>query len=154
MRKTAALLFSCFFAVACASPMAPQLPIPPAESAFLDTLQQRTFNFFWERANPANGLIPDRWPTPSFSSVAAVGFGLATYPVGIERGWITRAQGAQRTLTTLRFIWQAPQGSQPSGVIGHQGLFYHFLDMNTGHRFERVELSTIDTGLLMAGVLF
>ena len=149
------ILLAAMFATACGSPAAtPQTPIPPADAAFLDTLQERTFRFFWERANPANGLIPDRWPTPSFSSVAAVGFGIATYPVGIERGWITRAQGVDRTLTTLRFFWTAPQGSQPSGIAGHNGLFYHFLDMNTGHRFERVELSTIDTGLLMAGVLF
>lgn len=154
MRKTSVWLLITGLSGACGSPTAPQPPIPAADRAFLDTLQQRTFNFFWERANPANGLVPDRWPTPSFSSVAAVGFGLAAYPVGIERGWITRAQGAERTLITLRFLWNAPQGAQPSGVTGHQGLFYHFLDMNTGHRFERVELSTIDTGLLMAGVLF
>jgi hypothetical protein len=141
---------------ACGSPVAPlqPQPIPPAELAFLDTLQQRTFQFFWERANPANGLVPDRWPTPSFSSVAAVGFALPAYAVGIERGWITRAQGTDRVLMTLRFLAAAPQGPQPSGVSGHNGLFYHFLDMQTGLRFERVELSTIDTGLLMAGVLF
>jgi hypothetical protein len=139
---------------ACGSPVAPTQPIPPADRAFLDTLQHRTFQFFWERANPANGLVPDRWPTPSFSSVAAIGFGLPAYAVGIERGWITRAQGTERVLTTLRFLTAAPQGPQPSGVAGHNGLFYHFLDMQTGMRFERVELSTIDTGLLMAGVLF
>ena len=157
MRKTSQMLFGAIALVitACQSPVAPvQHPIPVADRAFADTLQERSFRFFWERANPSNGLIPDRWPSPSFSSVAAVGFGLATYPVGIERGWITRTQGADRVLTTLRFLWTAPQGAQASGVIGHNGLFYHFLDMNTGHRFERVELSTIDTGLLMAGVLF
>jgi hypothetical protein len=153
-RFGAASLFLILIATACGSPAAPDSPVPAADQAFLDTLQERTFRFFWERANPANGLVPDRWPTPSFSSVAAVGFGLAAYPVGIERGWITRVQGAERTLTTLRFLWQAPQGAQPSGIIGHQGFFYHFLDMNTGHRFERVELSSIDTGLLLAGALF
>jgi hypothetical protein len=121
---------------------------------FLEELQRRTFNFFWERTNPANGLVPDRWPTPSFASVAAVGFGLTSYPVGIERGYISRAEGAERVLTTLRFLWRAPQGSAPSGMSGHHGFFYHFLDMESGHRFERVELSSIDTALLMAGVLF
>ncbi len=155
MRARAFLFVLSIYAVACSSPVSPvQSPVPAHELAFLDTLQERTFDFFWERANPANGLVPDRWPTPSFSSVAAIGFGLAAYPVGIERGFITRAEGVQRTLTTLRFLWTSPQGPQPAGVIGHNGLFYHFLDMNTGHRFERVELSTIDTGLLMAGVLF
>ncbi|HEX6135886.1 MAG TPA: glucoamylase family protein [Longimicrobiales bacterium] len=128
--------------------------ITPADESFLDELQQRTFRFFWERANPSNGLVPDRWPTQSFSSVAAVGFGLPSYAVGIERGWITREQGADRVLTTLRFLVSAPQGPESSGRTGHQGLFYHFLDMQTGLRFETVELSTIDTALLMAGVLF
>ena len=128
-------------------------PSPRAQEAFLDTLQERTFRWFWDTTNPRNGLVPDRWPTPSFSSVAAVGFGLTSYPVGVERGWITRDQAAERTLTTLRFFWEAPQGPQVSGVTGHRGFFYHFLDMETGHRFQQVELSTIDTGLLMLGVL-
>ena len=155
MSCRSAILLVMLIASACTSPASvPRNPIAPEDEAFLDTLQERTFRFFWERANPANGLIPDRWPTPSFSSVAAVGFGLAAYPVGIERGWITRSEGVERTLTTLRFFWTAPQGPEPAGVAGHNGLFYHFLDMESGRRFERVELSTIDTGLLMAGVLF
>ncbi len=56
-------------------------------------------------------------------------------------------------LATLRFLWRAPQGPQPAGVSGHRGFFYHFLDMETGRRFGRVELSTIDTALLLAGAL-
>src|SRR6185436_17609454 len=51
-------------------------PITPRERAFLDTLSQRTFAFFWERSDPSTGLTPDRWPTLSFSSVAAIGFAL------------------------------------------------------------------------------
>ena len=141
----------------CASPP-PAGPPAPARAgdgteAFLDTLQQRTFGFFWELEDPNTHLIPDRWPTKSFSSVAAVGFGLASYPVGVERGYVSRAQAAQRTLATLRFFWTAPQGPEPAGVTGHKGFFYHFLDMETGRRFERVELSTIDTALLLGGIL-
>jgi len=83
-----------------------------------------------------------------------VGFGLTAYPIGAERGYVTRDEARRRVLDTLRFLANAPQGPQPRGVIGHKGLFYHFLDMGTGHRFEQVELSTIDTALLMAGVLF
>ncbi|HEX6816020.1 MAG TPA: hypothetical protein VF102_10130, partial [Gemmatimonadaceae bacterium] len=65
--------------VACAtrpptSALAP--PLSPATAAFLDTVQHRTFNYFWETANPSNGLVPDRYPTPTFSSIAAVGFAL------------------------------------------------------------------------------
>ena len=125
-----------------------------ADQALLDSVQRRTFDFFWERTNASNGLTPDRWPTRSFSSVAAVGFALTAYPVGVERGWITREQAVERTLTTLRFFWNAPQGPAARGMTGHKGFFYHFLDMNTGERFETVELSTIDTSLLLAGVLF
>jgi hypothetical protein len=128
-------------------------PSPRAQEAFLDTLQERTFRWFWDTTNPRNGLVPDRWPTPSFSSVASVGFGLTAYAVGVERGWVSRSEAVDRTLTALRFFWNAPQGPAASGTTGHNGFFYHFLDMNTGHRFERVELSTIDTGLLMMGVL-
>ncbi|HEX6631373.1 MAG TPA: glucoamylase family protein [Gemmatimonadaceae bacterium] len=125
----------------------------PAAVAFLDTLQRRTFDWFWETTNPRNGLTPDRWPTKSFSSVAAVGFALTAYPIGVERGYVTREQAAERTLTTLRFFWGLPQGPQATGVAGDHGFFYHFLDMETGLRFETVELSTIDTTLLLGGVL-
>jgi hypothetical protein len=153
MRRGATVLVLAFWATACGTlGTAPRSPA--ADVAFLDELQQRTFGFFWETANPQNGLVPDRWPTPSFSSVAAVGFGLPAYAVGVERGYITRDQATERVLTTLRFLWHAPQGPEPAGITGHRGFFYHFLDMDTGHRFERVELSTIDTALLMAGVLF
>ncbi|HMA43925.1 MAG TPA: glucoamylase family protein, partial [Gemmatimonadales bacterium] len=134
---------------------APSLdPGSPRAQAFLDTLEQRTFNFFWERSDPQTGLTPDRWPTLTFSSIAAVGFALTAYPIGVERGYVTRPQAAGRTLATLRWFWQAPQGSQASGTSGDHGFFYHFLDLQTGQRYQTVELSTIDTALLLGGVLF
>src|SRR6266513_2617908 len=91
-------------------------PTPPSaltvrQTAFLDTLERRTFNWFWERSDPNNGLTPDRWPTKSFSSVAAVGFALTAYPVGVERGYVSRVDAAQRTLNSLRFLYNTPQGS-------------------------------------------
>jgi hypothetical protein len=132
---------------------APSTPPALHSEALLDLVQERTFRWFWELANPANGLVPDRWPTKSFSSVAAVGFGLTVYPIGAERGWITREDARERTLTTLRFLRSAPQGPSSRGTTGYKGFFYHFLDMDSGERFKDVELSTIDTTLLMAGVL-
>lgn len=120
---------------------------------FLDELQERTFRFFLEQADPDTGLVPDRWPTPSFSSIAAVGFALAAYPVGVERGWMTRDEARQRVTTTLEFFARAPMGPEAAGVAGHRGFYYHFLDMDRGERFAAVELSTVDTALLMAGVL-
>lgn len=125
----------------------------PSESAFVDTLARRTFDFFWQTTNPRNGLTPDRWPTKSFSSVAAVGFALTAYPIGVEHGWVPRDEARERVLTTLRFFWNAPQGPQGANVTGYHGFFYHFLDIETGYRFDRVELSTIDTALLLAGAL-
>lgn len=124
-----------------------------ARDAFLESVEQRTFRYFWETTNPQNGLTPDRWPTPSFSSIAAVGFALSAYPVGVERGWVSRSEAAARTLTTLRFFWTSPQGTAPSGETGCRGFYYHFLDMSTGERYKDTELSSIDTALLMAGVL-
>ena len=135
-------------------PPPPPVPLDPVQAAaFLDTVEARTFHYFWDLTNASNGLTPDRSPTPSFSSIAAVGFALTAYPIGVERNYITRLQAAQRVVTTLRFFWTAPQDSAASGSTGYHGFFYHFLDMNTGARFQQVELSTIDTALLLAGVL-
>src|SRR5882672_2772531 len=86
-----------------------------SNQAFLDSLSHRTFNFFWDQADPTTGNQPDRWPTESFSSIAATGFGLTTYLVGVERGYITRKQAAARVVTTLKFFKNAPTGGGKSG---------------------------------------
>src|SRR5690348_12037956 len=128
-------------------------PELPSFDPFLLELQERTFRFFWETANPENGLVPDRFPTQSYSSIAAVGFGLTTYPIGVERGYITREQARQRVLTTLRFFSKARQSSDSHGAAGYRGFFYHFFDMKTGERFGDSELSSVDTAILLAGAL-
>jgi hypothetical protein len=114
----------------------------------VDEVERRTFDFFWQLANSRNGLVPDRAPSPSFSSIAAVGFGLTAYPIGVERGWVTREAARDRVLTTLRFF------ASPHGAAGAHGFYYHFLDMDTGARFKDVELSTIDSAIVFAGALF
>ena len=128
--------------------------VTSAQAAFLDDLERRTFDWFRDTTNAQNGLVPDRWPTPSFSSVAAVGFGLTAWGIGAERGYITRDEAIERVLTTLRFFRNAPQGPAARGMTGHLGFYYHFLDMQSGERFENVELSTIDTTLFLGGALF
>src|SRR2546423_5818446 len=129
-------------------------PVPDFRAdPFLATAEPRPFRWFWETTSPQNGLVPDRWPTKSFSSVAAIGFGLTAYVVGVERGYVPRADARARVRTTLDFLYHAPQSANPTGVTGYKGFFYHFLDMDTGLRFQTVELSTIDTSLLLAGVL-
>lgn len=126
------------------------------DSIFLSDLEHRTFNWFWETANPRNGLVPDRAPLPhGAASIASVGFGLTAYGIGVERGYITRQQAVERTLLTLRFLAALPQGDEASGTAGTHGFFYHFLDPETGLRVaDWSELSSIDTALLMGGVLF
>lgn len=124
-----------------------------AKPNLLADTQERTFRFFWDTTDPATGLTPDRWPTRAFASIAAVGFALTAYPIGVVNGWITRGEARTRTLATLRFFAAAPQGPQARGVSGHHGFFYHFLGED-GRRFAKCELSTIDTTLLLAGVLF
>lgn len=125
-----------------------------SEGALLDDVERRTFLFFWDLADPNTKLIPDRAPTPSFSSIAAVGFGLTAYGIGAHRGYVTREQAAERTLATLQSMLAMKQGAEASGVSGYKGFYYHFLDMKTGERFKTVELSTVDTALLVAGALF
>ncbi|OOG60498.1 Tat pathway signal protein [Rhodanobacter sp. B05] len=127
----------------------------PQQRALVADLEHRTFRWFWDSADPKTGLIPDHYPGESFSSIAAVGFGLTAYGVGVERGYITREQAVDRTLATLHFFKDAPQNDSEDDASGFHGFFYHFLDMKTGHRAMRyVELSSVDTTLLLGGVLF
>lgn len=112
----------------------------------LDAVAHETFDYFWYEANPANGLIKDRSTPDSPSSIAAVGFGLAAIPVGVDRGWITYDQGYERALTTLKIFAEG-------GVQGEHGFFYHFVDRQSGERVWSSELSSIDTALFIAGAL-
>jgi hypothetical protein len=118
----------------------------------LDSIQQGAFGYFLHETNAVNGLVLDKtspdWP----ASIAAVGLGLAAYPVGVERGFVTRTEAAERTLTTLRFFWRSRQGPEPDAT-GHKGFYYHFLDMRSGARAWQCELSTVDSALLLAGML-
>jgi hypothetical protein len=123
------------------------------DSDFLDFLEQASFDFFWYESNPDNGLIKDRSTSTSASSIASVGFGLSSICIGIDHGWISRLEGRARVLTTLKTFWRGPQGSGAAGVIGYRGFFYHFLDMAGATRSGDTELSSIDTGLLLAGIL-
>jgi hypothetical protein len=124
-----------------------------SDDAFLEYVQGQTFRYFWDEANAANGLVRDRSAAGSACSVAAVGFGLSAINIGIERGWVERARGAERVLTTLNGLWNLPQGESARGCAGHHGWFYHFLDMNTGLRAGSSEVSTIDTALLLMGAI-
>ncbi len=120
--------------------------------AKLEKLQKDTFGYFLKETNPENGLVPDSTREESFCSTTAVGLALSSYTVAVENGFMTRAEAVKRTLTTLRFFWESPQG-KGIDAIGYQGFFYHFLDMKTGCRAGKSEVSTIDTTFFLAGAL-
>jgi len=123
------------------------------EEIFLDSLQHRSFLFFLNEINPELGIVRDRTAVWSAASIASTGFAFPSYAAGVERGWISREKAAGLTLTALRFFLNSEQ-SKDTAATGYKGFYYHFLDMITGKRTWDCELSTIDTGLLIAGIIF
>lgn len=129
--------------------------LPPAMtplSPLIEKVQRDAFHFFPAHANPLNGLVHDSTQKETPCSIAAVGFALSCYPVAVNRGWMTRQVALGHCLAALRFF----DGADLSGgaeASGYRGFFYHFLDMTTGRRAWNSELSTIDTALLVAGML-
>ena len=118
----------------------------------LRRLQRNSFDYFIHEVNRANGLVLDKtapdWP----ASIAAMGMALTVYPVGVERRFIDRTEAVERTLAMLRFLAASEQGEAPD-ACGYKGFYYHFLHMDTGRREWQCELSSVDTALLMAGIL-
>jgi hypothetical protein len=137
-----------------AGPVGSTVALPTSVAAFSEDLTQRTFRYFWETTDTERCLAPDRWPTRTSSSIASTGFALTAYGIGAERGYVTREEAARRTRDCLAFYWNAPQGSEPRGVTGYKGFFYHFLQYEDGTRFRTTELSTVDTSLFLGGALF
>jgi hypothetical protein len=126
--------------------------LAPADAQMLDALQRTAFDYFVRQTQAHNGLVADTSRPGSPASIAVVGFALSTYPVAVERGWIARDDAVQRVLTTLRFFI----GSDQSGAVsstGCHGFYFHFLDVQTGRRAWQSELSSIDTALLIVGML-
>jgi hypothetical protein len=121
---------------------------------FLEDLSRRTFSFFWEQADPATGIVRDRSRTDggpanevarNIGSIASIGFGLTGLCIAADRGWQPRAAAIDRAETTLR--WFAER------MPHERGWFYHFVNLRTGAREWQSELSSIDTALLLGGVL-
>jgi hypothetical protein len=125
---------------------------PSLTHAELARLERDTFKYFADEVNLENGLVRDNTKGDSPASIAAVGFALTAYPIAVERKYLTRAEAIKRTLTTLRFFHDAPHGKEPDAT-GYKGFYYHFLDMKTGRRVWKCELSTIDSTYLIAGAL-
>ena len=123
-----------------------------SDDALLERLQRGAFDYFLQAYNPRNGLVADTTREGAPCSIAVIGFALSAYPVGVERGWMDRADAVLRALVTLRFLMASDQ-SGSARATGYRGFYFHFLDMESGARVWRSEVSLIDTGFLMAGVL-
>ena len=128
--------------------------LSPQDRAFVEDLSRRSFRFFWENADPDTGLVRDRARTDGsphnasqrdIASIASTGFGLTALCIAAERRWIKPAEAREHVRRTLRFFAER--------MPHHNGWFYHFVNMKTGEREWKSELSSIDTALLLAGIL-
>ena len=129
-------------------------PVPtslsPEDDQFLDALEHANFLFFWEQANPETGLIKDRCnvrvnDTSVAASIASSGFGLTAICIAENRGYISHADARLRVLRSLSFLWHK--------LPTHRGFFFHFANINTGERMWDSEVSSVDTAILLCGVL-
>lgn len=125
-------------------------PQTASEDQLLDLVERSAFGYFWNEANPQNGLIKDRCyafgpDQRKIASIAAVGFGLSAICVADKRGWVSREAAYERVYTTLKFFQRSAQK--------YNGFFFHYYEMDTGAPLHGCEISSIDTGLLLAGIL-
>lgn len=123
-----------------------------SDRAMLEEIQRETFKYFTHYCSNEYGLISDTSQEDSPCSIATTGLALTGYPVGVEHGFISREEAIDKTLHTLQFFWGSRQGPELDAT-GYRGFYYHFLDQKTGLRSERSELSTIDSAMLVAGML-
>jgi hypothetical protein len=132
------------------APPPPQTHLTPEDDAFLEEVEKASFLFFWEQANPLTGLIKDRYSVRKpdsrlLGSIAATGFGLTALCIGQSRGFVSDADARARALATMRFLWRA--------LPNHRGFFYHWANINTGERLWDSEVSSVDTAILLCGIL-
>jgi len=125
-------------------------PFAEADDQLLEEIEKRNFQFFWEQSGAQTGLIRDRCNTLTnenavVASIAATGFGLTALCIGERRGYMSASDVRDRVLATLRFLWK----KMPT----HRGFFYHFADINTGDRIWESEVSSVDTAILLCGIL-
>lgn len=150
----ASLLGGGFFDAACGSSVSVNTGTTPGgaptNDQLMEAIENAAFQFFWYQANTSTGLIKDRaiyqgTDTSTLSSIASIGFGLTGLCIADSRGYLSTAQLKQRVVTTLNFLLnQAPV---------ENGFFYHFMDINTGARAGTSEVSSIDTAILLCGIL-
>ena len=123
-----------------------------SDAEMIDALLRETLRYFLQQTDPVTGLVADRDEPGSPASIAATGLSFAVCVGAADMGLLSREDAIERTLRSLRFLRSVPEGPGVE-ASGYQGFFYHFLDMKSGKRSQRCELSTIDTAILMAGAL-
>lgn len=128
----------------------PVTTLSPDDDKFLEELERSNFLFFWEQANPQTGLIKDRCnvrtkDTSTSASIASSGFGLTAICIAEKRGFVSRADARERVIVSLSFLWHK--------LPTHRGFFFHFANMDTGERIWDSEVSSVDTAILLCGVL-
>ncbi|MGH2396090.1 MAG: glucoamylase family protein [Terriglobales bacterium] len=129
---------------------ASRIPLSDKDHGLLDELQRGATRFFWEAASPYTGLVKDRSQADGsdardVASIAATGFGLTALCIADRRGYISAKKVRERVLVTLRFL---------SKRMPHQhGFYFHFIRLHTAERVWQCEVSTIDTAILLCGVL-
>jgi hypothetical protein len=131
------------------SPAAPKV-FSDQDDALLQELEAANFRYFWEQTNPDTGIVRDRCNvrTPDkndLGSIAATGFGLTAICIGEKRGFVSHEEARDRVLKTLRFHWDK--------LPNHRGFYYHWANINTGERLWDSEVSSIDTAILLCGIL-
>jgi hypothetical protein len=124
--------------------------LSPEDDQFLNELESASFLYFWEQASPKTGMVKDRCNVHIndqgiVASIAATGFGLTALCIGEQRGFIPKAAALERAFTALRFLWKK--------LPNHRGFFYHFANINTGERVWDSEVSSVDTAILLCGIL-
>lgn len=127
--------------------------LAPDDEIMLDSIQHKTFLFFLNEYHPEKGIVKDRTAIWAPASIASTGFGIPSFAIGAEREWITREEAALITLKILQFFTNSVQSSGIN-VTGYKGFYYHFLNLESGTREWNSELSSVDTGLLMMGIIF
>jgi hypothetical protein len=125
-------------------------PYEGTDDQLLDEIQRATFNFFWDEASPNTGQVKDRAlangnDSKKMASIAATGFGLTSLCIGDQREYGKHPEILERVRKTLRFL--------ANDLPNEHGFFYHFIHIDSGQRWEKCELSSIDSSLLYCGVL-
>jgi len=124
--------------------------LSPEDDQFLDELERLNFCYFMEQTNPETGIVKDRCQVQGddhgiVGSIAATGFGLTALCIAQERGFISMSLARDRVLATLQSLW--------SKLPNHRGFFYHWANIDTGERVWDAEISSVDTSILLCGVL-